>query len=166
MLVSNLCFLLFLNHFRNIAQSIPQCHTLNCKLLLVHIFHHMCISQAKCLQHAAARLLRPHMSCLELCMEKDLHTCEYVLSRSLGHVIRAVHYAENDPRLSVGSATQLSQRFRLVFDWRLFSGFWLKVQIKLYLLYYYCYYNYNKWVSHFLKANSKWADVLQEEQNV
>lgn len=76
----------------------------------------MCISQAKCLQHAAARLLRPHISRLELCMEKDLHTCEYVLSGSLGHVIRAVHYAENDPRLSVGSATQLSQRFRLVFD--------------------------------------------------
>lgn len=29
-------------------------------------------------------------------MEKNLHTSEYVLSRSLGHVIRAVHYAENE----------------------------------------------------------------------
>lgn len=56
-------------------------------------------------------------------MEKNLHTSEYVLSRSLGHVIRAVHYAENEgvtvtpESLLCGlSHTAESQLFRLVFD--------------------------------------------------
>lgn len=52
-------------------------------------------------------------------MEKNLHTSEYVLSRSLGHVIRAVHYAENEGvtvTLCGLSHTAESQLFRLVFD--------------------------------------------------